>query len=342
MIWGEARKTVFPAVVVAVTLSLSARADASAPLPAPTPAPPVVAAPPPAARTSAPVPVTVVPPPPGAGPESGLAPVAAIPDPVRIAPAEVVFVNPLYRAVDTPPKLLDRPGPRDLQTKTTIILALKLSEKGQVLEAKAVEPPLAGLGTQAVAQSQKWTFEPARKDDRPVATWNSYGFNLNVEVEKGAFSTFGLALIGRTDSLPLAWPEAQGDSWLLRYPRQVEPSDPSVVSVEEVDTIPSPRKASWRFNEARLRSTVTALVEIGADGMVARLIPTSPPYESVIVEWMRKTVATWKFAPAQAGGKAVSCWMALDASLEYEVTTAKETAKRSFKKNLRGSPVPPS
>ncbi len=278
-------------------------------------------------------PVVVVPP-------DSPAPIAPIPDPVRLPPAQVPFVNPLYRAIDVPAKLLERPGPEEFAPKTMIVLALKLSEKGQVLEAHPVEPPLNGLGAQAVTQSAKWTFEPAKKNNLPVATWTSFGFNLDVVVEKGEFATFGLVPVGKADPLQVVWPESRGDAWLLRYPREVQPPDTSVISVEDVDVLPSPKKASWRYDDEKMRSRVTAYLEIGVDGKVTRFIPTAPPNEGVVVDWVKKTAATWKFAPAQAGGKPVASWLFLDATLEYEMTRARETAKRSFKKNLRGTPKP--
>jgi len=224
--------------------------------------------------------------------------------------------------------------------KTTIVLALKLSESGQVLEAQAVEPPLAGIGVQAVTQAARWTFEPAKKDNRPVATWNTFGFNIDVIVENGSFSTFGLVPVGKGDPLQTVWSEAKGDAWMVRYPREIHPPDTSVLSIEEVDVLPTPRKASWRYDDAKLRSRITAYVEVGPDGKVSRIVPTSPPNEGVIVEWVRRNASVWKFTPALAGGKPTASWLFLDASLEYEMTKARETAKRSFKKNLRASPKP--
>jgi hypothetical protein len=332
--WDRPLLALAASLLAARGLQAQAPASASASAPAQTQSqsPSQVAPPAPIAPTGA-APVVVV-------PLDAPAPIAPIPDPVKLPPAQVPFVNPLYRAVDVPAKLLERPGPEELASKTMIVLTLKLSEKGQVLEAHPVEPCLNGLGAQAVTQSAKWTFEPAKKNNLPVATWTSFGFSLDVVVEKGEFSTFGLVPVGKADPLQVVWPEAKGDKWLLRYPREVLPPDTSVVSVEDVDVIPSPKRASWRYDDEKMRSRVTAYVEVGIDGKVSRLVPTAPPNEGVIVDWVRKTSANWKFSPAQAAGRPVASWLFLDATLEYEMTKARETAKRSFKKNLRGPPKP--
>ena len=125
-----------------------------------------------------------------------------------------------------------------------------------------------------------------------------------------------------------------------RYPKEVQPADTSVLSIEDVDVLPVPKKSSWRYDDAKLRSRITAYVEVGPDGKVSRVIPTSPPTEGVIVDWVRATAATWKFIPATAGGQPTASWLFLDASLEYEMTKARDLEKRRFKKNLRGSPKP--
>ncbi|HMM33819.1 MAG TPA: hypothetical protein PKA62_03665, partial [Thermoanaerobaculia bacterium] len=58
---------------------------------------------------------------------SAQAPLETIPDPVRLAPAEVPFVNPLWQALDAPaaPK---GPPPRlrDLETTGPLIVGVKL------------------------------------------------------------------------------------------------------------------------------------------------------------------------------------------------------------------------
>lgn len=263
----------------------------------------------------------------------------ALPDPAKPAPAEIRYAHPLYKALDAPPKLVDRPAPQDFETLTTLVLSLKLDESGQVADIVAVEPPLKGLATAAAPLVPKWRFQPAKKDGRAVKTWATYGVSLLVEAERAVVSSFSLLPVGATDPLPAVAVETAGDEWMARYPKEVSPRDETIVSIEDVDFLPVPEKTSWRFDATRLRSTVTALVEVSPAGTVARLVPTGPPVESFVVAWFRKMASAWRLSAGLAGGKPVASWMKLEATLDFNVVSAKEKGKRSIKKNLRASPA---
>lgn len=264
--------------------------------------------------------------------------VEALPDPARLAPATVPYVHPLFRKVDQPAKLIERPVATDFETKVLLALSLRIEEDGRVTDAQAVEPPVKGLSAPLPGLIPRWKFEPAKKDGRAVRTWATYGLDLAVEIESAAFAAFTLQPVGQDEPLANVPVEAPGDQWMLRYPREVTPKDASVVSIEDVDFLPAPKKASWDWDSTRLRSRVTALVLVGASGKVASLVPTGPTLESALVAWLRQMSPAWRISPALAGGQAVESWMSLDATLEYELNNAKEKAKRMFKKNLRGSP----
>ncbi len=81
---------------------------------------------------------------------------------------------------------------------------------------------------------------------------------------------------------------------------------------------------------------MTALLEITETGKVGRILPTGDSTEPFLLAWIRKNAATWKLEPGAAGGKPVTSWMSLDATLEYTVDSAKKKGERSVKKNLRG------
>jgi hypothetical protein len=101
-------------------------------------------------------------------------PIEAIPDAWRLPAAELPPVNPLFSAVDTPPRVaLPMPVP-PLETRTTLFVAVKLGENGRASDAVAVGPPLKALTAPLPALLPKWRFEPARVGGKPVANlrWN--------------------------------------------------------------------------------------------------------------------------------------------------------------------------
>ncbi len=268
------------------------------------------------------------------------APPETIPDPARIPPAEVPFVNPLWQELEAPatpqgppPKL------KDLEAASTLIVAVRIDETGKVSEAVAPEPPIRALGAAAQSQAPRWTFKPAKKDGQPVRCWGTYGVDVEVELEDAVWSAFQLAPVGREEPLPVLGRELPGDTWISRYPRSPEPAEPGVLSVEDVDFLPMPDKAPLKFETTRLKSRVVALVEVSGLGAVKRVVPVGP-YEPLILRWIRESAKGWLLTAAKKGGAPVSSWLALDATIEYSLGSVKERGKRSIKKNIRGVPLP--
>jgi len=304
------RRSVRLAALAAFLASAAAPSLAQAPPPAPLPVPPG----------------TVV-----------LRPIEAIPDASRLPPAELPYAHPLFRPLDQPARLFERPPLENLESRVWLYVTVRIGENGRVTDGAAVEPPLKGLTAPLPTLYPRWRFTPALKAGKPVATWGSYAAELNVELEKGAFSAFDLAPVGKEDPLPRIVPETSGEEWMLAYPKEISPADPGAVSVEDCDTFPLPDSNKWSFDSARTRSRLTALVLVSESGQVARILPTGETNESLALTWLRKNADTWKMTPAAAGGKPVASWMSLDATLDYTIDAAKKKAERSLKKNLRSS-----
>lgn len=268
------------------------------------------------------------------------APLESIPDPVRLPAAQVPFVNPLWQPLDAPaaPK---GPPPRleDLEATMTLVLGVRIDETGKVSEAIAPEPPLRALGAAAQAQAPRWLFKPAKKDGQPVRCWGTYGVDLEVQLEDGSWAAFSLQPVGKEDPLPVVPKEMPGDTWISRYPAAVSPAEPGVLSVEEVDFLPMPDKVPLKIEATPLKSRILALVEVSGLGSVKRVVPVGA-YEPLVLRWVRENSKTWSFSAAKKGGAPVSSWLALDATIQYSLDSAKERGKRSIKKNLRGTPVP--
>ena len=268
------------------------------------------------------------------------APLETIPDPARVPPAEVPFVNPLWQDLESPaaPK---GPPPRleKLRASSSLIVAVRIDETGKVSEAVAPEPPIRALGAAAQAQAPRWTFKPAKKDGQPVRCWGTYGVDVEVDLEDGVWSAFSLVPVGREDPLPALGNEAAGEKWLSRFPSAVTPPEPGVLSVEEVDYLPMPDKVALKVDSTPLRSRVLALVEVSGLGAVKRVVPVGA-FEPLLLRWVRENARTWQLAPARKRGAPVSAWLALDATIEYALDSVKERGKRSIKKNVRGVPVP--
>jgi hypothetical protein len=264
-------------------------------------------------------------------------PVEALPDVARLTPAEIAFVHPLTRALDDAPKLVERTNPPDLATRQPIFFTVHLLETGRVAEALPVEPPLKAFATNLPALVPRWRFTPAKKGGQPVQTWATYGIELAVSLEKAVFTTFTLEPIRKDDPLVAAVPDTTGDAWMARYPRDIDPKDAALVSIEDVDVLPSPEKTPWSLDAARARARVTALVEVSEQGTVSRFLPTGET-EPLLGAWLKAFAAKWRFTPAVSGGRPVSCWMALDVTLDYTLDSAKKKSERVVKKNLRSTP----
>ena len=261
-------------------------------------------------------------------------PVEALPDPVRVTLAEVAYVHPLFRALDEGPKLTEKTNPPDLDTRQPLFLAIHLLETGRVSEAVPIEPPLKGLAAPLGGLVPRWRFTPAKKGGQPVQTWATYSVDLAISLEKGVFAAFTLEALRKDDPLVPTVRDTSGDAWMARYPHDAEPKDPTAVSIEDVDVLPSPEKTPWSFDAARVRARTTALVEVSDQGVVSRFLPTGET-EPLLGIWLKQLASKWRFTPAVSGGRPVSCWMALDATLDYTLDSAKKKSERVVKKNLR-------
>jgi hypothetical protein len=269
------------------------------------------------------------------------APLETIPDPARVPPAEVPFVNPLWQALESP-AALKGPPPRleDLEATATLVVAVRIDETGKVSEAVAPEPPIRALGAAAQAQAPRWTFKPAKKDGQPVRCWGTYGVELEVDLEDAVWASFQLVPVGREDPLPALATELPGETWITRYPSAVTPAEPGVLSVEDVDFFPMPDKTPLKIDSTPLKSRVLALVEVSGLGAVKRVVPVGA-YEPLLLRWVRESAKAWPMTAAKKeGGAPVSSWLALDATLQYTLDSVKERGKRSIKKNVRGVPLP--
>lgn len=268
------------------------------------------------------------------------APLETVPDPARVPPAEVPFVNPLWQPVDTPAAPKGAP-PRleKFRGSAALIVAARIDEAGKVSAAVAPEPPIRALGAAVGVQAPRWTFQPAKKDGQAVPCWGTYGVDVEVQLEDGRWSAFRLAPVGKDDPLPELVTELPGDSWVSRYPSEVAPPEPGVYSVEEVDFLPMPEKVPLKFDSTPLKARVQALVEVSALGSVKRVVPVGA-FEPFILQWVRENAKGWAIAPATNGGAPVSSWLALDASIDYTLDWVKERGKRSIRKNVRGAPLP--
>ncbi len=272
-------------------------------------------------------------------PAPALRPVEALPDPVRPALAEVAYSHPLFLPLDEPPKVVERLNPANLETRVPLALTARVLETGKVSEIAAVEPPLKAFAVPLPALAPRWRYKPATKDGHPVVTWATQILDLNVSLEKGVFSAFTLEPLRKDDPLAKVFRESPIDDTMARYPSAIDPADAGAVSVEELDALPVAEKTPWSFDATRQRAHLTALVEVSAQGTVSRVLPTGDA-EPLLVRWLRESAAKWKLSPGRAGGKPVSSWMALDATLDYTIDSAKKKAERSLKKNLRAFPTP--
>ena len=271
---------------------------------------------------------------------SAQAPIETIPDPARVAPAEVPFVNPLWQALDSPAAPVG-PPPRleDLEAASMLVVAVRIDQDGKVSEGVAPEPPLRALGAAAQAQAPRWVFKPAKKDGQAVRTWGTYGVDLEVELEDAVWGSFRLSPVGKDDPLPEVAKELPGDLWMSRYPAAVSPAEPGVLSIEEVDFLPMPEKCSLKVDSTPLKSRLLALVEVSGLAAVKRVVPVGP-YEPLVLRWIRESAKGWILTAAKKGGAPVSSWLLLDTTIEYSLGSVKERGKRSIKKNLRGAPLP--
>jgi hypothetical protein len=291
-------------------------AETPAPPPAATPAPAPTENPAPAAivtPAAAPSPAATIPTTPAPSP----APVSTGPPPRRLVDAPVISVsrlpadNPFGVAAEEPPALPPKPPFPELPITTSLFAAVRVDPTGKAVASKLVRDPVPSVAAESRRSfEQRWAFDPAVRAGQPVETWGSYRLDMQVDVRPREEQA---SLTPITPATPLPVPFEWGDDKKWYDGLKAAPPADGTVPLEQVDSIPNPKKTRWGADSYKGPFSCKFWVHINANGFIDKLIPIQVS-DPVLIPYMRKVATTWPMRPARVKSQPVDSWCELSVS----------------------------
>ncbi|MEO8433225.1 MAG: hypothetical protein ABI592_17105 [Acidobacteriota bacterium] len=303
-----ARKAGFEAALIAgLLLGALSAAGQEQPPPPPAAAPPAATPPPASTSASAPASVPAAASPTPAPAASGMVPLRLTePGSVRVEklPAE----NPFGMTAESPAAPPPKPVFTEQVVEVPFYAAVHVDPAGRVIGSRRVRDPIPSLAADTKKSFERWSFDPARKNNQPVPTWASVRLDLSVNVRAPKIEQLSLAPI--TPSTPIPAPlEWRADQPWYDGLQATVPADGSV-AVEQADTLAVPKKTKWDADSYKGPFSIRLWVKTTAAGRVERSIPIQAS-DPVLIPYFRRQIAGWQLRPARANGQAADSWSEL-------------------------------
>jgi hypothetical protein len=114
-----------------------------------------------------------------------------------------------------------------------------------------------------------------------------------------------------TTSIPVPYEWATDQAW---YDAVKSPaSTDGTVPVEQLDTLPVPKKTKWDADSYKGPFSVRMWVKINAAGRADKTIPIQVT-DPILLADIRRQIAAWQFRPARVNGQSADTWNELAVS----------------------------
>jgi hypothetical protein len=112
---------------------------------------------------------------------------------------------------------------------------------------------------------------------------------------------------------PLPVPFEWGDDKKWYDGLKAAPPADGTVALEQVDSIPNPKKTRWGADSYKGPFSCKFWVHINTSGFIDKLIPIQVS-DPVLIPYMRKVATTWPMRPARVKSQPVESWCELSVS----------------------------
>jgi hypothetical protein len=219
--------------------------------------------------------------------------------------------NPFGVAAEEPPALPPKPPFPELPITTSLFAAVRVDPTGKAVATKLVRDPVPSVAAESRRSfEQRWAFDPAVRAGQPVETWGSYRLDMQVDVRPREEQA---SLTPITPTTPLPVPYEWGDDKKWYDSLKAAPPADGTVPLEQVDTIPNPKKTRWGADSYKGPFSCKFWVRVNANGFIDKLIPIQVS-DPVLIPYMRKVATTWPMRPARVKSQPVDSWSELSVS----------------------------
>ena len=261
-------------------------------------------APPPSSTPAAPAPQ------PAATPGAGTAPLRLSDSPamrVDRLPAD----NPFGVAAEAPAALPVKPAFTEQTVESSLFAAVRVDKTGHVTASERVRDPIPSLAADSKKSFDRWSFEPAKKDGRPVDTWASVRVEMTATVRPPKIEQIALKPVLPSSPIPTPLEWAPDQAWYDAAP--AGRAADGTVAIEQADTLAVPKKTKWDADSYKGPFSIRMWINIDAAGHAGRMIPIQAS-DPLLISYFRKQISTWPLKPAMVKGQPVESWAELSMS----------------------------
>ncbi|HYK41750.1 MAG TPA: hypothetical protein VE007_05115 [Thermoanaerobaculia bacterium] len=247
---------------------------------------------------------------PAVTPGAGMAPLRLTDQPaMRIdrLPAE----NPFGIAAETPAALPLKPAFTEQTVDSSLFAAVRVDKTGHVTASERVRDPIPSLAADSKKSFERWSFEPARKDGRPVDSWASVRVEMTATVRPPKVEQIALKPVLPSSPIPAPLEWAPDQAWYDSAPAGRAPD--GTVAIEQADTMAVPKKTKWDADSYKGPFSIRMWIHIDAAGHAGRMIPIQAS-DPILISYFRKQISTWTLKPATVKGQPVESWAELSMS----------------------------
>jgi len=262
------------------------------------------------AQENAPAPTPAAPAQAPAAPSAGTAP-------LRLTDAPVMRVdrlpadNPFGVAAETPAALPLKPAFTEQVVESSLFAAVHVDKTGHVTASERVRDPIPSLAADSKKSFERWSFEPAKKDGRPVETWASVRVEMTATVRPPKVEQIALKPVLPSSPIPAPLEWAPDQAWYDAAPAGRAPD--GSVAIEQADTIAVPKKTRWDADSYKGPFSIRMWINVDAAGHAGRMIPVQAS-DPILISYFRKQVSAWTLKPATVKGQPVESWGELSVS----------------------------
>jgi hypothetical protein len=213
--------------------------------------------------------------------------------------------NPFGAAVESAAAFPAKPVFTELAMTAPLYAALRVDRTGKVLEHRRARDPIPSLSADEKKSFDRWTFDPARRNGQPVETWASVRLDLSAEIRPPKVEQYTLTPVTPTTPIPkpLEWPA--DDVWYQSF--RSAPLADNVISVEQVDTLPTPKKTRWDADSYKGPFSCRFWAKVSAAGKIERAVALQVS-DPILIGYMRQQMSTWQLKPARIAGQNADSW----------------------------------
>lgn len=256
--------------------------------------------------------------PPAPPPTPTAIPAAGSAAPLRLSDSPSVRVdrlpseNPFGVSAEASAALPPKPVFTELHLEAPLFAAIRVDRTGKPTGSRRARDPIPSLAAEEKRSFERWTFEPGRKGGQPVDSWASFRLDLSIDLKAPKVEQLTLAPVTPTTSIPAPFDWGADQAWYDGLKPAAPPTDGAVL-VEQLDTLPVPKKTKWDADSFKGPFSVRLWVRITAAGRADRTIPIQAS-DPVLLADIRRQLAGWQFRPARVNGQAADSWNELAVS----------------------------